>query len=526
MGIPADRKTLIAGFFLVVITFIAFFPALSNYFVNWDDYGYVVTNADVHQLSISTLPGIFTSFFNGNYHPLTMLAYGLEYKAFGLDPFFYHLTNLLIHCACAVLVMALLALLSGSLTAGALGALLFAVHPLRVESVAWISELKDVLCALFYFSALLAYTRYVKNGLKPAARTLALTFFLLALFSKVMAITLPLAFLLIDYLVRRKPSWPLLREKTPFFALSCIFGVAGVMAQKATNAMPASVTTHIHPLATCHALAFYLRKLALPVNLSVLYPYVRFPDMPWYKLYGWDILVVAALALAIAVAIRRSRRAAFGMLFFLATLSPVLVFFPFGSNFGADRYTYIPSVGIAYLAALLAARVFAGKSGIAARGSLAAAFCLVSLALCVLTWQRCSVWKNTVSIWENALSHTRFNAIAHYNLGNAYSDDTGDFEKAIRQYDLALNIRPGFMEVLNNKCYCLTRLGRNQEALEPCLKAIAINPALFPPYLNLGDAYRGLGDRQKAREAYEKALMISPDDRETRDKLDSLTRGE
>ena len=521
MDARRSRANFIIGFLLTIITFTAFFPSLSNQFVNWDDYGYVVMNANVQGLTFATLPKLFVSFFNGNYHPLTMMVYGLEFRIFGLDPFFYHLTSLIIHCGSALLVMALLRALSGSFAAGALGALLFAVHPLRVESVAWISELKDVLCGAFYFASLLAYTKYVKRGLAPGMKALALFLFLCALLSKAMALTLPLSFLLVDYLLGRKPSLALLREKALFFLFSIVFGILGVLAQKTTNALPGAIASRFNLLVSGHALVFYIQKIIAPVKLAVLYPFVRFPDIPWYSLYGRDIIIVSLLVLAVAWSARYTRKAAFGSLFFLATLLPVLVFIPLGANYGADRYTYIPFLGVSYLAAILARRLYGKSRNAAGRAVLAAALCVITFTLSAITWQRCKVWKNTTTIWEDALNNTSFNAVAHYNLGNAYDSD-GKCEKAVRQYDLALAIRPDFMEVLNNKCFCLTKLGRNSEALDPCIKAIRIEPGSFLPYLNLGDAYSALGDRQHALAAYEKALSIQPGDREIRKKRDDL----
>ncbi|MFZ1947933.1 MAG: hypothetical protein WAW06_10350, partial [bacterium] len=395
---------------LAVAVFVAFAPSLRNGFVNSDDNVYITENAAIRHLSWQNLREIFGSSFTGVYVPLTVVSYALEYQVFGLNPAGYHVDNLLLHVANCLLVFWLVLLLgSGPWVAVAVAAF-FGLHPMRVESVAWATERKDVLFAFFYLLALIGYLRYSYHWRHSGQRSgkrgrtwywLSLVAFTLSVFSKPMAVTLPLALVLVDFLGRRKITRGTLAEKAPFLAIAVAFiaieyAVGGSLKTAAPNA-PAGI---LHKITTAgFVLVFYVSKMIAPVKLAVVYPYtdqVRGMLPAWFGLSPW---IVAATAALVAWSLRRTRKVLFGSLFAALAVAPVLqlVLVP-GDALVADRHTYMMAVGIAYLAA--EGLAWAGRKRGLRRASVGLAVAAAAV-LAALTWQRSGVWKNSLTLWTD-----------------------------------------------------------------------------------------------------------------------------
>ena len=287
---------------ILIIAFASFSPCLRNSFVNWDDNGYVSDNTTLKPFSLSSVKIIFTSFNLGHYHPLTMLSYALEYQFFKLNPFGYHLDNLILHLLNCLLVFWLIFILSENIFISFLTAVLFGIHPLQVESVAWISERKNLLYAFFFLSAMLAYVFYIKSNRELKYYFLGLVLFIFSLLAKSMAVTLPLVLLLVDYFLNRKVGKAMFLDKIPFFILSLVFGIIAIFGVYSSGALRHENSYGLASIliVAAHGVVFYLSKIFLPLKLSCLYPYYGVGDI--HFLYS----IILALALALMVIISAS----------------------------------------------------------------------------------------------------------------------------------------------------------------------------------------------------------------------------
>ncbi|MCX5902467.1 MAG: tetratricopeptide repeat protein [Proteobacteria bacterium] len=529
---------------VVLITVIAFYPSLNNGFPNWDDGAYLTENAAVKELSWHSIKTMFTSFYVACYLPLTILSYALEYRFFGLDPFAYHATSLILHLGNCLLVFWFIFMLRANITAAFITALLFGIHPLHVESVAWVSERKDVLCTLFFLAALISYLYYHRKAKSPALYSLALALFMCALLSKAMAITLPCVLLLCDYFNQRAWNRKLLWEKVPFFLLAAIFAAVALYAQHSLGGVrnQPSVSLLDTVAIAGYGLVFYLAKILVPLNLSCLYPYPNMAQGLPVSFYAGAMLAFILLAAA-AASVRYAKDLSFGALFFFITIAPVLQLVPIGQAMAADRYTYIPSIGLLYLAAEGFARL-CGSGGEAARKRnrlLLPAAIFICAMLCVLTWQRCLVWKDGVTLWNDVIRNYPLDPVAYHNRALAFKD-AGDYERAIADFTTALTMSPQFIDAYNNrglayknkkefkkaladfdtalslspryaKAWCnrgltFTLTGEYRRAVDDLTRAVALDPQFAIAFYNRGNAFAALAEDERAIADYTRALDI------------------
>ena len=489
---------------------------------------------------------MFTSFYVACYLPLTILSYAVEYHFSGLNPFAYHAISLILHLGNCLLVFWFIFMLRANLTAAFITALLFGIHPLHVESVAWVSERKDVLCTLFFLAALISYQYYHRKATSPALYSLSLLFFLCALLSKAMAITLPCVLLLCDYFNQRAWNRKLLWEKVPFFLLAAIFAAVALYAQHSLGGVrnQPSVSLLDTMVIAGYGLVFYLTKILVPLNLSCLYPYPNMAQGLPVSFYAAAMLALVLLA-AVAYAVRYARTISFGALFFLITIAPVLQLVPIGQAMAADRYTYIPAIGLLYLAAEGFARLW-GSGGEAAQkrnSLLLPAAIFICAMLCVLTWQRCLVWKDGVTLWNDVIRNYPLDPVAYHNRALAFKD-AGDYERAIADFTTALSISPQFIDAYNNrglayknkkefkkaladfdtalslspryaKAWCnrgltCTLIGEYQRAIADLNQALALDPQFAIACYNRGNAYAAIAENERAIADYTQALSIDP----------------
>jgi protein O-mannosyl-transferase len=569
-----------------IVTCIVYLRALQNGFVGWDDSTYIVDNLDIRSFDCAFLKSAFFGFTAGNWHPLTWLSHSVDYALWGLNPLGHHLTSIFLHSANTFLVTVLVARLfelkntSGMkmntalpgysqatmVTAGITG-LLFGLHPLHVESVAWVAERKDVLCALFFLLSILRYLDYggriiskeSPNGSFSRSRDyhylLALGFFILALLSKPMAITLPLVLLLLDwYPLQRiascKSFLSACVEKLPFFALSMISAVLTVLAQMSGKAV---VPMELIPLparflVAVDSLLAYLGKMALPLSLSPFYPYPHNVSFLSMKSVGAVVLVISITAACMVLA-KKQKLWLTVWIYYVITLIPVLGVVQVGAQAMADRYTYLPSIGPFLALGAIAAWIWertswSGKWRLRFRllGSAVAAGAFIVLSY--LTFTQIGIWKDSIRLWSFVINEGPEKVPLAYNQrGMAYYDmgrlDTArqDFEKAIAlnpsyydacnnlgmtlykmgnlddaigEFDRAIALNSSSREAYNNRGIIFNDRGQLQKAIEDFRMAIALDPSYYNAYANMGTAYGKAGIYEKAIESFNRSIAISP----------------
>jgi len=516
---------------LALTTLAVFWQVRAFSFVNYDDPRYITENQHVQAgLTRDGIVWAFTTSHGSNWHPVTWLSHMLDCQLFGTEPGWHHLTNLLLHIINTLLLFAIFKQMTGALWQSAFVAGAFALHPLHVESVAWIAERKDVLSGFFWILTIAAYLRYVKRP-RASGYLLMLLVFSLGLMAKPMLVTLPFVLLLLDY-------WPLGRfqnkrakdisrethksqksssqwqelprlicEKIPLFGLSAISCIITLLieakgAGSSLDSLPLKIRIANVPI----AYLTYLVKTIWPSNLAVLYPH------PGDKLAVWQV-IVGGLALAgIFILVIRSapahRYLAVGWLWFIGTLIPVIGLVQVGSQAWADRYTYLPLTGIFIMvswgsAELLTRRqyrkIVLGTSAVA-----------LFAALMICSRMQLRYWRNSIALFEHALKTTKNNAVMHYDLGIELKAQ-GKLDEAISHYRQALQIKPDYADAYNNLGYTLGLQGKFDEAISCLHEALRLNPSHCEAHNNLGLAFQLQGNFDEALRHYRQALQSKPD---------------
>ncbi len=513
----ARRKTLLVCLSLGLLTFLAYVPLFSNSFVNFDDGLYVTGNRVVQAgLTREGISWAFTTTHAANWHPLTWLSHMLDVTLFGLSPAGHHLTSLLFHIANTLLLFLLFRKMTGALWKSALVAALFAVHPLHVESVAWVAERKDVLSAFFWILTTWAYLRFLERR-RPGRYLWIVFFFLAGLLSKPMIVTLPFTLLLLD-------AWPLGRlgrlgrratplrllvtEKAPLFLLSALSCVATFLAQRMGDAV---VTLADLPLGyrianALSSYASYLAKMIVPASLSVFYPYpAGYGSIP-------ELVTAAGLLLFLsggAVLLRKKFPwLPIGWLWFLGTLVPVIGLVKVGPHAMADRYTYIPLIGPFMIFAWRTGEI-ADRWGVRRVVSASAAGILL-LALTAATARQAGYWHDGATLFGHAADVTKNNWVAQINLGEALAGQ-GRPGEAIPHYREAIRIEPGSAIAWNDMGQAFKELGNAETAIDHYREALRIDPEYAMALYNLAAACDGLGRHEEAIRHYREAIRIRPD---------------
>jgi tetratricopeptide (TPR) repeat protein len=475
-------------------------------FVNFDDPDYVTANAHVRGgFTAKNVAWAFTSGDAANWFPLTRLSHMLDYQLFGLASGGHHLTNVLLHALAVLLLFAFLNRATGRPWPSAWVAFLFALHPLHVESVAWVAERKDVLSNLFAMLALWSYVRWVERPSPRRYFGVALAF-ALGLMAKPMVMTLPLVLLLLDvWPLRRGPRW---REKIPLFAMSAASAVTTWIVQRASGAVRTSEQfpwlLRVENAAVSYLV--YILKWFWPARLAVFYPYPA--EVP-----EWQAAAAALAIAAISIAALRARRdrpyLAVGWFWYLIVLAPVIGLVQVGSQARADRYTYMPTIGIAIMlgwgAADLVHRVPRAKTAVSA---IAATACVACTAL---TWVQLTTWQDSRTLFQHAVDVTQRNYLAHHNLGVALAESPDGLNQAIAQYQAALKIQPDYVRAHTDLGSAFAKQGRLSDAMAEYRAALAIAPDLAIPHNNLGNTYAQLGLWDQAISEYDAALRLDPE---------------
>jgi protein O-mannosyl-transferase len=483
---------------------VVFLPAIRNGFVNWDDDHNVTMNSNVQQMNATGLKGIFTSSVTGGYTPLTSLTFMLEYHFFGLKPAVYHVNNLLLHVLCTLLVFLLLRKLGTSLFTAFAAALLFGVHPMRVESVAWVSERKDVLYGLFYLLSLIHWVRYRKEGGRKFYY-LALVLFVPALLSKIQAVTLPLVMVMVDYYLDKRFQWKQLTDKIPFFLFSLAFGVLGLYILGHQGELDAGRTLTLvqRVFIGTFTLVTYIYKAVVPWPLSAVYSY---PD----TLSAMHYLSAAVVAVAAWLIYRYARKGVeivFGVLVFLFNVMFMLQVVGAGQALMADRFTYLAYIGLFYLMALAIEKLSAGRWKTAAM----AVGTIYVMLLCAATWNRTRVWRNTETLFTDVIKKYPKEVIAYNNLGLYYRDEK-QVDRAIRTFSTAIEMEPAAYTMYNNRAEALYSKGEVAKAMEDISMALKINPDYSKALTNRGAIRASGGQFDLALRDLDKSLAIDGKD--------------
>jgi tetratricopeptide (TPR) repeat protein len=522
-------------------TWATFLPTLSNDFVAWDDEETLLANPYFRGLSWSHLAWMLTTFHMGHYQPLSWLTFALDYAVWGMNPFGYHLTNLLLHSgnafACYFVGLRLLSLVfpevsrqrSRPLALGAaFAALCFAIHPLRVESVAWATERRDVLSGLFYLWAVYAYLRAQDiAGDGSSRRWLAATWFLylLSLLSKATAMTFPLVLVLLDIYPLGRLSWSIRqwpapqarnvwREKAPFFFLALFFAAIAIFSQQQAAALKNLESYGIGPrlAQALFGVGFYLWKTVAPAGLSPLY---EIP--PNYSFWNSASLIsgLAALVISCCLILTRDRWSA-GLacwLYYLTLLAPVLGLAQSGPQLVADRYSYLSCLSWAILAGgilLVLLRRAERERHRFRLASIAAGALAITLALASLTWWQSFVWRDTETLWAHVIKTDPGGSYGHYNLAREIARK-GRYQDAMRHYREALRIRPDDADSHNNLGLLLALTGQFDLSLAELQRAVQVDPRYAKGYFNLGRVLAWRGDLEGATENFRKALHLKSD---------------
>ena len=532
---PSRAQTVLVYLSLVAITWLVFGQTVRHDFVNFDDHVYVYDNPLVKGgLTINGIVGAFTHAHARNWHPLTTISHMLDCQLYGLNAGGHHFTNVVLHTIAVLLLFRVLRVATGALWPSAFVAALFAIHPLHVESVAWVSERKDVLSAVFFMLTLAAYVRYARAPSPGRYFTVAMIF-ALGLMSKPMLVTVPFIFLLLDYwplrrfdkvvLVKpgdgivdwlnRRPNY-LFLEKTPLLILSGLSCLATIQAQNQATGLLEQLPFTWRLNNALVSYIEYVQHTFWPARLAVFYPH------PNNALSIWQVTLATAFLLAIsamAILLRKQRPYVLvGWFWYVGMLVPVIGIVQIGEQGHADRYTYLPHVGLFLLIAWTAADL-----STAWRFRREYLWLVATATIAVLSYVavvQTSFWKNSEELWNHTLSVTSNNDFAHNNLGFLYLR-RGELDKAISHFETALKIRSGNSQtrynlgtalVHTNLANALTREGKPEEAVMHYEEAVKLRPDYGDAYYNFGSVLFQQGRIDDAIAQWQKALAIQPDD--------------
>ncbi|MBT3208681.1 MAG: tetratricopeptide repeat protein [Bacteroidetes bacterium] len=476
---------------IVIISAIVFYPSLKNGFTNWDDPRYVTESEIIQDLSFENIIKIFSEPYFMNYHPLTILSYALEYNYDKINPKVYHTTNYIFHLLNIVLVFILFYFISKrNLIIPSTVAFLFALHPMHVESVAWVAERKDVLYALFFLGSLITYVKFIENkNTKWYIFTIVL--FILSLLSKPMAVTLPVVLVLLDYFYKRKFNTKLVLEKVPFFVLALLFGIIAIIIQEGAIAKEGAVSYVEKFLVGFYGLNIYIYRIFVPTELSTFYPYPRYDEIGGYLPTIFylapiiSLIVVSLLGLIVFKSKKYARVIIFGFLFYAATISIVLQFLSVGKALIADRYTYIPYLGIFFIIAYAANDFATGKKAKVMKSILVLIGIIYAVFIIALTHQRIKVWENSETLWTDVLKNYPDADMAYRNRGNYYGK-TDRPDLAMKDYQVLMTNNQMDDETWGNLGNIYRMQEKYEDAFECYDKAVKMGPHEINAHINRG----------------------------------------
>jgi protein O-mannosyl-transferase len=517
---PSRQRIAVICLILIALILIVYGPVRHYGFVSIDDGSYVTVNPDVNTgLTWHGVVWALTSGYAANWHPLTWWSHMLDVQLYGLNAGPHHVTNVLLHIASTLLLFGALYVMTRALYRSAFVAALFAVHPQHVESVAWVAERKDVLSTFFGMLAIYAYAGYIRKGGRVRYALVAVAFGL-GLMAKPMLVTLPFVLLLLDYWPLNRITlgdWPrqvqLVREKIPLFILAALSSVVTFWAQRTAGAV-AGLTGFPLDLRIANALvswAGYIRKMVWPVNLPAFYPYPR--SLPSGEL-ALSLLILIGISLWVLAGIKRRPYALVGWLWYLGTLIPVIGLVQVGEQAMADRYSYIPLVGLFIIVAWGGTDLVRAHSR-QADFILAVAAVLLIFGCTILARTQVGYWENSVKLWEHTLAITTDNYRTHADLAGVLAADA-KYDDAVAHYSEALRIRPNVSGTHNNLGITLALAGKPENAIREFSEALRLRPDFTEAQNNLGNALLTQGKFGEAKAIFTAVLSSNPDNAQAR----------
>ncbi len=548
----------IVAAFLLVLTWYLYKPSLDNHFTNWDDPEYVLENRQVKNFDAQNAKYFFAHASANNYHPLTMLSLSLDYhytikdkrlfrETDELDAVNFHTTSLILHVLNVLLVFIFIYFLSRKrVIVATITALLFAIHPMHVESVSWIAERKDVLYTFFFLAGLIIYVKYLE---KPGWMRLVITglLFLASLFSKPSAVVFPLILLAIDYFYGRKFTAKVFYEKIPFFILAVVFGVTTFIIQSQTSVAGIKIFTFFQRLMfASYGFIMYQYKLLLPFNISPFYPYPSVhPSVTLPVIFLLSPLIALAIVGLVIFSTRFTRVFSFGYLFYFTCIVLVLQFMPVGSAIMADRYAYMSSIGLFFIMAWYLDQAFISNHKIlrSLRWILAGVFLMYSIFLIKIAYKQTMVWHNSETLWSDVISkypqaETPYKQRGNYygslnmtdkamqdfmsfikikqddagvysNLGNTYGL-RGEIDKALEAYSKSITLDSLNVKTFLNRAITYTRGKQYLQAIRDYNKALELNPAFMEIYANRSYTFLEMGRFEDAVSDFSRLIQYSP----------------
>ncbi|MEO8146322.1 MAG: tetratricopeptide repeat protein [Bacteroidia bacterium] len=532
---------------ILIATFIAYFGITKNQLTNWDDPTYITNNPLIKSLSAANIKRIFTETYFANYQPIQIFSYAVEYHFFGLDAAGYHWVSLIQHLINTALVLWLAYAVSGNKWISFVTALLFGIHPMHVESVAWAAERKDLLYSMFLFASLIAYVKYVKGNLTFTLYVVSLLLFVLSIFSKTMAVSLIPVLFLADWYLGRKIDLRAILEKLPFVIVAGIMGY--IAARNAAKTGSIDVDTFYSQIDRvffgCQNLLMYVIKLIFPFQLSGYYQYPDIVNGGIPNSYYISAVIILLLAVAVFYSLKFTKHVVFAGGFFVASVILVLQILPVGPTLFSERYSYIPSVGLNLLIGIGMVNLMNKyNNSNTVKFLIYGGTAVYSIWLIAYTRERCAVWKDSISFWTDVIKGNPKIPVAYNNRGNEYKTlekfdlAMPDLNKAIElkndymepyailgdiyrqqgKYDLAMTnlnkaiqLKPKAENALVNRGIVYAILNKTDSAMMDFTRSIELKPEMFEAYGNRGNLNAMLQHREAAIADYNKALSINPD---------------
>ncbi len=494
------NKIVISVIFILLAVFISYSPTLKNNFVYLDDDTHLLENSSIRGLDIAHIKQIFTTTVDRVYAPLTFLSFAIEYKFIKYKPFIYHLDNLILHLGTTACVFYFALQLGLPLLAAFIAALLFGIHPMHVESVAWVTERKDVLYAFFYMLSVCFYLKYLSRR-EIATYTLTIIFGILSILAKPMALSLPLILLVCDWFKKRAFDKSMILDKIPHF----FYIVSIAWITYSLNARVPGENIHSSVIIWIWTAVFYIHKFFFPLTLVPMYALPQPISLSNPHYFG--AIGLFALLIILLFIFRRERWVGFAALFYFLSM-----FFLFrydnivDKNIVADRFIYLPCLGICFLIGFWFDQLFKKEN---LRVILSIIAILVVMLLSAKTFAQTQLWKDSIPFWNHELKHYPDNATGYGNRGEAYRDN-GQYDLALADFNKAIASDPKYAQGYNSRGQLYAMRGNIDAALQDFLKVIDLNPRFDEAYNNIGIIYSIKKDKEKALSYFKQAIEIDP----------------
>lgn len=519
--LQADKKTKVKKNYtlvyiavIAILTYIAYSNSFKGEFLNWDDNVYITNSELITDLSSDGIHKMFTEYHNSNYHPLTTISFAIQYKLSDASPGLFHVVNFIFHLLNTLLVFYLIFLITKRLEVAFIVSLFFGIHPMHVESVSWISEHKDLLYTFFYIIALISYVIYIRNTRKFQYLILSLLLFSLSLFSKSAAVIFPLVLILFDYYYKRKLKLSVVLEKIPFFALSVVFGVLAIYSQQSDSSMDMLDYSLVDRLfLSAYAIIYYIFKLLVPTALSAMHYYPL--KVGGYLSFGYYLvpLVILLIVYGVYKSGKFKKELIFGLGFYLINLLLVIQIIPVGRAIVAERYTYVPYIGLFFIIGQFLIMVTDNKlrSASKIKTPLIAILVLYAIVFTATSWNRNNVWKDSGTLLNDIIKKYPDRGFAYFARGNIRVNKK-DVQGAFADYNKAIELDPDIPNAYHSRALLQFTLNNDPAAaMYDYNKAIELSPEFITAYNDRGSLKYRIGDFQGALEDYNIAIDKKPD---------------